>query len=593
VSPRASIVIVTYGQRELTELCLRSLQTCLGDRLGPEFELVLVDNASPDDTPELLRSWSDRAVVRLLEENRNFAGGCNAGAAAAAGEALIFLNNDTEVTPGALEALAEQALEPGVGAAGCRLHFPDGTLQHAGVAFVHSPALGGAAMPQHVFHHQDVALPAAHGIYEVDCVTAACIAVRTSTFRALEGFDEGYRNGLEDVDLCLRIRVAGEAIVYRGDIEIVHHEGASRGRGADLWATPEKLMVMRHNDQRFVGAWAHLLGQDDELAAALWDASLANEPTARMAATADLVILGQPGGIGPAADEARALLGATAELGWTPAAVDRPAPIVVPRLAEPAASLLRQAQWRAPQPGAPSVIVPAGRHDVHELDGSTVVRVASDTVAVPLERARAVWAASPALADELVAGGLNARDVAVVAPPVLRAPTGGGGGGVLAVLPAHDRVAAQRLLAALRALPADVPVRLSPTATTRHLHREVAEQLPGAELLGPCSDEGRFRDLAATADVVVAVDVGDRWERRALVAAGVGAAAITARRDGPAAAVLGADIAAGEDELAERLQTAVREPGDRAERAQIVAVTCAPEAMRERLDGLPSVRRVA
>ncbi len=111
---RASIVIVTYGQRELTERCLRSLESCLGRGLGAEWELILVDNNSPDDTPELLRAWSDRAVVRLLDHNRNFAGGCNLGAEEAHGEVLVFLNSDTEVTPGALETIAEQALEPGV-----------------------------------------------------------------------------------------------------------------------------------------------------------------------------------------------------------------------------------------------------------------------------------------------------------------------------------------------------------------------------------------------------------------------------------------------------------------------------------------------
>ena len=158
MSVKASVVVVTYGQRAVTERGLDALAAALGEQLGRSWELVLVDNASPDDTPALLRQWSDRAEVLLLQHNLNFAGGCNAGAARARGDVLVFLNNDTEVVPGALEALVAQVAEPGVAIAGPRLLFPDGTIQHAGVGFLRN-ALG--VMPQHVFHHQDGLLPAA------------------------------------------------------------------------------------------------------------------------------------------------------------------------------------------------------------------------------------------------------------------------------------------------------------------------------------------------------------------------------------------------------------------------------------------------
>lgn len=579
VEPRASIIIVTYGQRELTEQCLRSLQHCLGDRLGREWELVLVDNASPDDTSALLQSWSDRAIVRILDENRNFAGGCNLGAAEAHGEVLVFLNNDTEVTPGALETIAEQALEPGVAVAGCRLLFPDGTLQHSGVAFLHWQALDGAAMPQHVFHHQDQELPAARACYELDAVTAACMAVRASTFHAVGGFDEGYINGLEDIDLCLRIRTMGERILYRGDATIVHHEGASRGRGAQLWATPQRLAAMRSNDLRFTAEWADKLDQDDDLAARLWDAALEGHPPARSRRTADVFVSGQPGGIGPAADEARALLAAFAARGWVPGAGDSPIPLVVPRLSTPMAELLGEARRRMPVPGAQWVIVPSGAHDPHEVNPGAVVRVSRTRVAARLSDAAAVWACSPAVAAALVDEGLAPSKVAVVPPPVLPVQPGTGGQGVLAVLPVHDQEHARAVLDALRTLPSSIPVRLVPTVITRDLERHVADALPRAELLGPCSDEARFAEMAASADVVLAVDRADPFERRALVAAGVGAAPITANATGPAAAVLGHEIASGQDELGAKLAAVAGEPGDRFGRSRRVADACAPEAL--------------
>jgi GT2 family glycosyltransferase len=593
-APRASIVIVTYGQRALTEQCLRSLQMCLGERLGREWELVLVDNNSPDDSPELLRSWADRATVRLLDHNRNFAGGCNLGASLSRGEVLIFLNNDTEVTPGALETLVEQALEPGVSVAGCRLLFPNGTLQHAGVAFIHGQALGGAAMPQHVFHHQDGELALARASYEMDCVTAACMAVRAETFRAVGGFDEEYLNGLEDVDLCLRIRLTGERIVYRGDATVVHYEGASRGKGQQLWATPEKIAAMRHNDERFVGRWATQLGQDDELAAALWDAALQDQPPPRHALTADVMIAGQPTGIGPAADEARALLVAFAARGEVVGVADSPVPTVIPRLSHPMATLVDQARRRLPVPGAAWMMVPSGARDLYAVGHpANIVRLASALTAVPLEASTAVWASCPSVADALIQAGVPAGQVAVVPSPIIHAARGSGGEGVLSVLPVHDPGQARLVLEALRGLPISTPTRLLPTVFTRHLDRQIAEILPHAELLRPCSDEARFAALAASADVVLALNSADRFERRALIAAGVGAAPITCSADGPTAAVLGAGVATDPEMLADKLTELLAEPGDRLERANRVAHACAPETVIAHVHGSPARRQAA
>jgi GT2 family glycosyltransferase len=581
-APRASIIIVTYGQRRLTEQCLSSLETCLGAGLGRDWELVLIDNNSPDDTPELLRGWADRATVRLLDHNRNFAGGCNHGASLARGEVLVFLNNDTQVTPGALETIVEQALEPGVSVAGCRLLFPDGTLQHAGVAFFYGRALGGAAMPRHVFHRQDAELASARASYEMDCVTAACMAVRTETFRAVGGFDETYRNGLEDVDLCLRIRLTGERIVYRGDATVWHFEGATRGQGEQLWATPARAEAMRHNDELFVGRWAAQLGQDDELAAELWDAALRDDPPKRKARTADVVVQGQPSGIGPAADEARAWLAAFAEREVV-AAADWPVPIVVPCLNPGMATLVDQALRRLPVPNAQWVIIPGGPADRHEVGPALTVRVATARSSVRLEDAGAVWACSPAVARDLLAAGLSAGKVTVVPSPVLPSPPGPGGEGILAVLPVHEPDQARLVLEALRALRGAAPVRLLPTVFTRHLDRDLADILPHAELLGPCSDEVRFAGLAATADVVLALDSTDRFERRALVAAGVGAAPITQSAGGPAAAVLGDAVVGDPKNLSATLLRLLAEPGDRSQRSRVIAEICAPEAVLGRV----------
>jgi len=573
--PRASIVIVTYGQRALTEQCLRSLHRSLGPRLGREFELVLVDNASPDDTPELLRAWSDRAVVELLPENRNFAGGCNAGARLAHGEALIFLNNDTEVTPGALEALAEQALEPGVSVAGCRLHFPDGTLQHAGVAFMRNRWLNGAAMPQHVFHHLSPELPAAQAIYECDAVTAACMAVRADTFVRVGGFDEGFRNGLEDVDLCLRIRVLGEAVVYRGDVVVVHHEGASRGRGQQLVATPERLAMMRHNDDRFCARWAAHLEHDDAHARGLWDARLSDEAPAREGREGDVGVVGQPSGIGPGAAEACAFLAALAAAGFTPTAVDHPAPGVLAERAPADAALLHDARRRRPSPAHPWLLVPAGARDALAVDAPHIVRVGRPLTATPLTGAREIWASCPAIADALVAQGLDRARIRLVAPPLPATPLGRGGAGLLAVLPAHDRERTRRTLDLLRDAATGVALTIVPTVMARGLSEAITDRLPGARLLGPIAGEERFGALAADSDLVL-VDDEDPFQRRALLAALRGTPALVAGGEGPARWLLGAEAGIDEHHAVATLRAHLEGALERAEWARRAALCTRP-----------------
>ncbi len=578
----ASIVIVTYGKWSLTEQCLRSLVAALGDKLGNGWEIVVVDNNSPDETPDRLREWADRVRIELLSENRNFAGGCNIGAGLANGEVLVFLNNDTEVPETALERLVEQVHEPGVAVAGCRLLFPTGTIQHAGVAFIRGALYDGAPFGQHVFHHQGQELAVTQACYETDCVTAACVAIRADAFHQVGGFEERYVNGLEDVDLCLKLRTAGHRIVYRGDITIIHHEGASRGSGESLWSTPEKAASARANDLLYVARWGRHLDQDDELAAQVWDARLQNAPPERALGLTSLAVAGQPNGIGSAADEARSLLRRFSELGLRPAAYNLPGATVTPNLNRDMRELVDLAQMRAVSNGAPVVIVPGGAHDnVSRLVVKPAIfRLARAQTALPLEMAASVWAATPSARASLVKSGLSESIVRVVPPVVPETQLGSGGNGVLAVVPVHEPKLAAAVLQALRRLPSRTPIRLLPTTFVRGWEAEARRQLPNAEPLGPCSDETRFTRMAADADLVLSADPSDMFERRALVSASVGTTPVTLDSTGPTASVLGDDIACSPANLAMMLESRLSEPRGRSELATLV------KASR---DGLPVI----
>ncbi len=580
----ASIVIVTYGKWPVTERCLRSLEQALGERLGSTWEIIVVDNGSPDETPARLTEWADRIHVELLAQNRNFAGGCNRGAELARGEAIVFLNNDTEVSEGALELLVEQLHEPAVAAAGCRLLFPNGTVQHCGVAFIRGRALDGAAMPQHILHHQDGGLAATMATFETDAVTAACIAVRAEAFRAVGGFDEQFVNGLEDIDLCLKLRIAGHKIVYRGDITIIHHEGASRGQGQELFNTEAKFALMRHNDEHFNGRWGAQVGQDDELAEQVWGARLRDQPPARgEVPIAEVALVGQVSGIGPAADEVRALLIALTSIKLVPCIYQFPQPTVVAPLPEVLAALIDVSHRIAARPDVRGIYVPAGPSDEFHIpgrrlgfDSRATLRLGWSRTAVDLSQVRQVLCASQAVARQLLGDGLPASRVNVMPPLIPTREAGAGGAGLLVNLPVHEPALSAAILDSLRRLPASLPIRLLPSVYRRELPAMLAAELPRAELLPPCAIEDRYAELAQEADAVLCADPADVFERRALVAAGVGSRPLSLLPDGPVADVLGADFLTDTAGLPDALRAALELPRAGAALMQRVACACDP-----------------
>lgn len=218
-----SIIIPVFNRAELTEQCLVNLADVTR---GATFEVVLVDNGSTDGTAALLASLGGDVQAITNHENRGFAAACNQGARAARGRHLVFLNNDTIPLDGWLEPLlAELDADPRVAAVGSKLLFADGTVQHAGVIFMRE-----LPMPYHPFCRADASHPAVNVRRELSAVTAACVAMRRAAFDAVGGFDEGFVNGFEDVDLCLKLRARGDKVVYQPRSTLYHLESQTPGR---------------------------------------------------------------------------------------------------------------------------------------------------------------------------------------------------------------------------------------------------------------------------------------------------------------------------------------------------------------------------
>lgn len=218
--PTVSIVIPLYNGSALTRACLASLAEHTDERTT---ELILVDNGSTDDTPRLLDALPPRVKTIRNTANLGFARACNQGALAATGRYLLFLNNDTVVTAGWLDPLLRSAQQPDTGVVGSKLLYPDGRIQHAGISLING-------IPDHPYRHERADHPATCTPTEMDMVTGACFLVPRDLFVSLRGFDETYRNGVEDVDFCLRARQAGYRVLYQPGSVVYHHEGQSAGR---------------------------------------------------------------------------------------------------------------------------------------------------------------------------------------------------------------------------------------------------------------------------------------------------------------------------------------------------------------------------
>jgi GT2 family glycosyltransferase len=218
---RASVIVPVHGHAALTERCLDALLPTLPS----DCEAIVVDDASPDATAGLLARYGERIRVVSLSENLGFAGACNAGAAVARGSSLVFLNNDTEPRRGWLEALLGYAGDqPAADVVGAKLVFPNGVVQHAGVV------IGQDGYPHNLYAGFPQDRPEVSRSRRLQAVTGACMLVRRRAFEALGGFDRGYLNSLEDVDLCLRAAARGGEVHYCHEAVVVHLESASRGR---------------------------------------------------------------------------------------------------------------------------------------------------------------------------------------------------------------------------------------------------------------------------------------------------------------------------------------------------------------------------
>jgi len=219
---KVSFIIPLYNRLDLTQPCLPSLQATLPR--GLDHEIILVDDGSTDGTREWIQTLGTPFRVLLNERNLGYAATNNRGAAAATGDILALLNSDLVLTPRWLEpmlAVLRRHRRTGI-VGNVQFRAATGELDHIGFD------VGLTGKP----HHDESLhwLWAPWASRQTAAVTAACMLVPRELFLRLRGFDEGFRNGGEDVDLCFRARTLGRTCRVALHSRILHHVSASPGR---------------------------------------------------------------------------------------------------------------------------------------------------------------------------------------------------------------------------------------------------------------------------------------------------------------------------------------------------------------------------
>lgn len=218
--PRLSVIIVNFNTHEWLARCLRSLER---QTIREELEIIIVDNASSDDSIQMVRSEFPACILLPQDENDGFGGANNIGARQSAAPTLLFLNPDTEVRAAdSLEEFLEVFESDTVAAIGAgTLHDEGGELERSTGTFptitslvldrllAHLPALRASLGARSARHWSGFDQQR-----QVDWVTAAAIWVRSEAFADLGGFDEEIFMYYEDVDLCYRARSAGGVCMY-------------------------------------------------------------------------------------------------------------------------------------------------------------------------------------------------------------------------------------------------------------------------------------------------------------------------------------------------------------------------------------------
>jgi GT2 family glycosyltransferase len=222
--PLVSVVVVNYNGRHFLEDCFHSLT----QQTYRNYEMILVDNGSIDDSISFMKEHYPDVHLVQLSSNTGFAGGTNAGIKEAKGEFILTLNNDTCVISDFIEKLCQPMIrDPTVGMCASKMISPDKKINSTGICISRSGAAwdrGGFEQDTGQYDHEE----------EVFGPCAGAALYRKTMLDEIGLFDEDFFLYMEDVDLAFRARLAGWKCIYTPDARVIHQHGGTAGFQSDL-----------------------------------------------------------------------------------------------------------------------------------------------------------------------------------------------------------------------------------------------------------------------------------------------------------------------------------------------------------------------
>jgi len=222
--PLVSVIVVNYNGRHLLGDCFHSLT----QQTYSNYEIILVDNGSKDDSTSFAKKHFPDVRIVKLSSNIGFAGGTNAGIREAKGEYLLTLNNDTCVFPDFIEKFIQPMMrEFLVGMCASKMIFPDKKINSTGICISRS----GAAWNRGEFEQDNGQY---NHVEEVFCPCAGAALYRRTMLDEIGLFDEDFFLFMEDVDLGFRGQLAGWKCIYVPEARVIHLHGKTAGYLSDV-----------------------------------------------------------------------------------------------------------------------------------------------------------------------------------------------------------------------------------------------------------------------------------------------------------------------------------------------------------------------
>lgn len=254
-----SIVIVSYNTKDFLIKCIQSIE-----ETGKDFtyEIIVVDNASGDESVELVKEKFKDVILIANKENLGFSKANNVGIKKASGRYILFLNSDTVVYPITLKTMIDfMDSHKDAGASTCRLQMPSGKIDdasHRGFptpwnAFCHFSGLSKIFPKTHLFGGYNLTYLDFDKTHEIDALAGAFMLVRRSAGEKAGWWDEDYFFYGEDLDFCYMLKQKGLKIYYVPEVSILHYKGVSGGikKNSQSLSTASKNTKKRSTYQRF------------------------------------------------------------------------------------------------------------------------------------------------------------------------------------------------------------------------------------------------------------------------------------------------------------------------------------------------------